>query len=156
MAYSEKQIEDTFQLIIDRIENGESLRSVLRGENMPSSQTFYIWVDSDELKSKRYARATEFRADTIFDEMFDIADDGTNDYISQDIGDGLEVQKLNSEHIQRSRLRIDTRKWALSKMNPKKYGDRTVLAGDKDNPLIPETFTCEEIKAAKERFKDEL
>ena len=127
MAYSKKQIDPIFDKICDRIELGESLRSVLRSKDMPSSKTFYQWIDNDDEKVKQYARATELRADDIFDAMFEIADDGTNDFIAHDIGDGVLVEKLNTEHIQRSRLRIDTRKWALSKMNPKKYGDKTEL-----------------------------
>lgn len=55
----------------------------------------------------------------MFEDMFDIADDGTNDWVKRD---GADV--LNSEHVQRSRLRIDTRKWALARMSPRKYGDK--------------------------------
>ena len=36
--------------------------------------------------------------------------------------------ELNGEHIQRSRVRIDTRKWLLSKMLPKVYGDKAEVA----------------------------
>lgn len=121
MAYDKDKV---FDIICDRISNGESLRSVLRDDAMPERSTVYEWLKGDESKSNQYARATNDRADAIFDEMFEIADDGTNDTMTVSIGEGLEVEKLNTEHIQRSRLRIDTRKWALSKMNPKKYGDR--------------------------------
>jgi autonomous glycyl radical cofactor GrcA len=127
MAYNEEQIETIFNTICERIEEGESLRAVLRDKDMPSSRTFFKWIDGNEDKVKQYARAIGQRADYIFDQMFDIADDGTNDFTNKDIGDGVNVQVLNSEHIQRSRLRIDTRKWALSKMNPKKYGDKLGL-----------------------------
>ena len=124
MAYSNEDIDVIFKTICDRIEQGESLRSVLRDTNMPSSQTFYIWVDSSELKSKQYARATELRGEHIFDEMFEIADDGSNDFIKRQSKDGELIEVFNAENVQRSRLRIDTRKWALSKMNPKKYGEK--------------------------------
>jgi len=82
-----------------------------------------------------YARAKIDQADFMVEEMFDIADDGTNDWEERKRGDGSEHIALNSEHIQRSRLRVDTRKWAAAKLNPKKYGDKTTLAGDPDNPL---------------------
>jgi len=96
---------------------------------MPTRKTFYSWLrdkDGNDIESKvnQYMRATNDRADAVFDEMFDIADDGTNDTMTVTVGDGVEIEKLNTEHIQRSRLRIDTRKWALSKMNPKKYGEK--------------------------------
>lgn len=116
MAYNKDEVFDD---ICARISEGESLRSVLRSDGMPNRNTVYEWLKHDESKANQYARATNDRADTIFDEMFDIADDGANDKV---IVDG--VEKLNTDHIQRSRLRIDTRKWALSKMNPKKYGDK--------------------------------
>lgn len=121
MAYDKQK---TFDIICDRISKGESVRSVLRDDDMPNRSTFYEWLDEDEDKANQYARAANDRADTIFDEMFEIADDGTNDTMIVDMGEGEQVEKLNTEHIQRSKLRIDTRKWALSKMNPKKYGDK--------------------------------
>ena len=85
----------------------------------------------------QYAKARELQADTIFDEMFDIADDGSNDWMLKKSGDD-EIEVLNHEHVQRSRLRIDTRKWALARMAPKKYGEKleTTLKGDEDAPLV--------------------
>ena len=123
MAYTEKEIDIIFLNICERIENGESLRSVLRSDNMPSSQTFYIWIQGNDLKSKQYAYACEKRADAVFEEIIEIADNSGNDKI--DLGDGIEG--VNHEAIQRDRLRVDARKWAVSKMNPKKYGDKLGL-----------------------------
>ena len=58
----------------------------------------------------------------MFEEILDIADDGSNDYMETKGG-----YKINSESIARSRLRIDARKWIMSKMQPKKYGDKLEL-----------------------------
>jgi len=123
MAYHEDQIESIFSLIIQRIEDGEALRTILKSEDMPSTQTFYRWLESNDLKSKQYACACEVRGDAIFDEIIEIADDSKNDFTEKDIGDGIVVSQFNSENVQRSRLRIDARKWVASKLNPKKYGD---------------------------------
>jgi hypothetical protein len=130
MAYD---VENTFKKIISSIEDGNSLRATLKFEGMPSSTTFYEWIDNDEQKALHYARACEKRADAIFEDIIDIADDASNDFTLADIGDGIQVEKFNSEHVQRSRLRVDARKWALSKMNPKKYGDKLDMTtgGDK-------------------------
>ena len=117
----EQQIEDAVKYIFSEIEKGRALRNVLKDEGTPSTSTFSIWMDRDEELSKRYARACEKRADVIFDDILDIADDSSGDKMINE--DGREV--LNSEFVQRSRLRIDARKWILAKMNPKKYGDRT-------------------------------
>lgn len=127
MAYSKKQIEDIFNEVCERIENKEALRTILKEDNMPSTQTFYRWIDSNEDKSKQYARACQMRADAIFDEMIDIADDQEEDVIT--IG-GKEC--TNHNVINRARLRIDTRKWMLSKLNPKKYGDKVDVTSDNE------------------------
>ena len=121
MAYSEKQINDIFEKICNEIEKGAALRNILKVENMPSTSTFYKWLDEDEIKSKHYARATEIRADIIFDDILNIADQNDNDTFIND--EGKEV--VNNDVIQRSRLKIDARKWILSKLNPKKFGDKT-------------------------------
>ena len=121
MAYTDKDKDNIFEYVCQEIEKGKALRNVLKDENMPSTSTFYQWLDNDEVKAKQYARATEVRADIIFDDILSIADENTNDTYIND--NGIEV--VNNDVIQRSRLRIDSRKWVLSKLNPKKYGDRT-------------------------------
>ena len=124
MAYTPEQRTDIINRICEHIsENKASLRDALKLDGMPPAITFYDWIDSDELKAKQYARACEERADAIFEEIIDISDDGTNDWMTKRIGD-LDIEVVNTEHIQRSKLRVDSRKWMLSKMNPKKYGDR--------------------------------
>jgi len=119
MAYQEEQIETIFSLIIQRIEDGEALRTILKSEDMPSTQTFYRWLESNDLKSKQYACACEVRGDAIFDEIIQIADASFGD--KKVLENGEEV--MDSEFVARSRIRIDARKWVASKLNPKKYGD---------------------------------
>ncbi len=131
MAYTEENKENIFEYVCQEIEKGRALRNVLKDENMPSTSTFYQWLDNDEVKAKQYARATEVRADIIFDDILAIADENTNDTSINE--NGIEV--VNNDVIQRSRLRIDARKWVLSKLNPKKFGDKTIHSGDADNPI---------------------
>ena len=70
------------------------------------------------------------QADAIFDECLDIADDGANDYMGDD-------EKYNGDHVARSRLRIDTRKWMAGKLAPKKYGEKLALGQANDlDPLV--------------------
>jgi len=120
MAYTDKEIEKVFESICKEIEKGRPVRQVLKDKKMPSSKTFFSWLDKDEAKVKLYVRACEARSDIIFEDMFDIADDTGDDIIK--LSDGREVE--NKSVIARDRLRVDTRKWILSKMNPKKYGDK--------------------------------
>lgn len=111
------------EIIISRICDGESLRSILQYANreiLPSPAVFLKWVAEDEQLQKQYARAMEVRAEILFDEILDISDESNADL---DIGDDGKLRTIG-EAIQRSRLKIDARKWALSKMNPKKYGDK--------------------------------
>lgn len=124
MAYSKKEKIKIVNDIFNRIAVGESLRNTLK--NNISSQTFYEWIDQDETKSKQYARVCEERADSIFEDIIDIADDQEHDiYIDQD-----GKKQTNHNVIQRSRLRVDSRKWMLSKMMPKKYGDKIDVTSD--------------------------
>ena len=128
MAYSKEQIETTFNSICEDIEQGYSLRTVLKNGDNPSSQTFYKWLDSDETKSKRYARACEKRAESIFEDVLEIADESKGDTITDKDGN----TRFDGEFAARSKIRIDARKWMLGKLQPEKYGDTTKvnLSGD--------------------------
>lgn len=116
--------QETADRICERLAAGESLRKICIDEDMPAQGTIYSWLLKDEFKSfqEQYTRARELQADTLFDECQDIADDGSNDYMETDSG-----QKYDGDAVQRSRLRIDTRKWMAGKLRPKKYGEATTL-----------------------------
>ena len=144
MAYTDKDKDNIFEYVCQEIEKGKALRNVLKDENMPSTSTFYQWLDNDEVKAKQYARATEVRADIIFDDILAIADENTNDTSINE--NGIEV--VNNDVIQRSRLRIDARKWVLSKLNPKKFGDKTdITSGGEKIQNMPTSIQVEINKA---------
>ncbi|WP_369521231.1 ubiquitin carboxyl-hydrolase [Escherichia coli] len=94
--------------ICSLLAEGESLRKVCERPGMPNKATVFRWLAQHEEFRDQYAKATETRADAIFEGMFDIADSVTEDAAA----------------VAKARLRIDTRKWALARMNPKKYGDK--------------------------------
>ena len=102
-----------------RIADGESTRSICEDDWLPSWPTVNKRLASDPEFASRYARAREDQADKIFDEILAIADDRGDDWIETPDG-----PKLNSEHVQRSRLRIDARKWMAGKLRPKVYGEK--------------------------------
>ncbi len=116
--------QETANKILVRVMAGESLRSICRDEAMPARSTVHLWLASRADFSDQYARACDVRADEVFDEMFEIADDATNDWMERKGEDDACGWQVNGDAVQRSRLRIDTRKWALARMNPKKYGDK--------------------------------
>lgn len=132
MAHSEKERENIVNEVCDLISTGYSLSKACRAISV-SKETFYKIIDEDKEKSNQYARATKERAEAIFEEILDIADETENDTIEIDLGDGIKSEKTNHEAIQRSKLRVDARKWMLSKMQPKKYGDKIDMTtgGDK-------------------------
>lgn len=124
MAYSQEDKDRIFNEICTLIENGMAVRNALKQDGMPDSKTFYDWMDKDNSKLQQYARACELRADMMAEDMLEIADDGTNDYMTITKGD-TEYNVEDREVTSRSKLRVEARKWLLSKMNPKKYGDKT-------------------------------
>jgi len=120
MAYKQNEIDEIFNYVCKEIETGKALRNVLKEEQMPSTSTFFQWLELYPDKAKQYARATEVRSEVIFDDILSIADQNAGDTYINEFG----VEVINSDVIQRSRLRIDARKWVLSKLNPKKFGDK--------------------------------
>ena len=110
--------------ICAKLSEGQSLRTVCKSDDMPCKATIFSWLRTNEAFLDQYTRAKQESADALTDEMLDIADDSTNDYMMKQGEDGSEYEALNAEHIQRSRLRIETRKWLSSKLKPKKYGDK--------------------------------
>lgn len=118
--------EDIAKSICDRLAHGQSLREICRDDKMPGLTTVMTWLRKHEEFRAQYTLAREDQADYLFDEIVEIADDGTNDWMLRQHGEGDEAEVPNHEHINRSRLRIDTRKWAASKLSPKKYGERIV------------------------------
>ena len=115
--------EATADLICDRLIDGESLRSICGDEAMPAKSTVMKWLTRNQTFADQYAHAREAQADTLADEICDIADDGSNDWMERRREDGSVDEVVNHEHITRSKLRVDARKWVAAKMKPKKYGE---------------------------------
>jgi len=112
--------------ICARIAGGETLNAVCRDPDLPGKSTVTRALGKIPAFQARYAQAREALLEHWADEMIDIADDGTTDYIIKTGRNGHEYLAVDQEHIQRSRLRVDTRKWLLSKLKPETYGDRVI------------------------------
>ncbi len=107
-----------------RISQGESLRAICEDKAMPSERTVYRWLAATPVFRQAYVRAREAQMDHWSDEIVEIADDASNDYIER-IGKDGEVERVfDPEAVQRSKLRIDTRKWLMSKLAARTYGDK--------------------------------
>lgn len=118
--------QELFDTICDRIADGESLRTICSDKDMPNKATVFRWLASDDALSDQYARARSAQADALFDEILDIADDARNDWMERS-GEEDAGWIANGEHIQRSKLRIDARKWMAGKLRPKVYGEKLEL-----------------------------
>lgn len=101
--------------ICSRLSAGEGVVSICKDEDMPGRTTFYRWLRVHPEFMANYVAAKEESADAMLEDMFDIA--------------------ANEPDVKRARLQVDVRKWAASKLKPKKYGDRVVHSGDDDAPI---------------------
>jgi hypothetical protein len=115
MAYDKEQKETILNTIFNLIESGKSLRYALKEFNL-SSSTFFIWIDEDENKSKQYVRAIDNRIEVKFESI-------ERDYLEEPQRDPVSG-KIDTGWVQLQRLKIDAKKWELSKLKPKKYGDK--------------------------------
>lgn len=104
-----------------------SLRAVCREEWAPDRGTVMRWVVDDiDGFAARYARAKSMGIDEFVEETLEIADDGSNDWMRSNKPDA-EGYALNGEHVQRSKVRIETRRWLAERLEPKKYGVKAGL-----------------------------
>lgn len=136
MARPSKYTQQLADLICERLSEGQSLRTVCKEEDVPSAQTVFSWMRIYPKFLEQYARAKQESADAMAEEIMDISDDGTNDWMEDQYMKGKSPGwKVNGEAVQRSKLRVDTRKWLMSKMKPKKYADKLdVTTNGKDLP----------------------
>ena len=104
---------------------GDSLRTVCLADDMPNRSTVFRWLaDTDHPFCDQYTRAREIQAEVMVDDIIDIADDSRNDWIDKKVAGG-EIRVVDPESLQRTKIRLDARKWAAGKIKPKKYGPRT-------------------------------
>ncbi|MFZ2399002.1 MAG: hypothetical protein WAW31_10130 [Smithella sp.] len=119
---NQKEIKDAICHLISTTTYGlRKITELLHKEidNAPDLSTIMWWLIQDKNFSEQYAQAKESQCDLFAEELIDIADDSSSDEIFTE--DGKRI--ANKEFINRSRLRVDTRKWLLSKLKAKKYGD---------------------------------
>lgn len=93
-----------------------------QGYQFPKYGVLYRWMKEDESLNELYLRAKVEQAEFLADEMLDIADDGRNDFMAME--EQKTGKRFHKEHVQRTRLRLETRKWLMAKLKPRKYGER--------------------------------
>lgn len=96
---------------------------LVKNPDFPSEDTIRKWRLRIPSFGGMYARAKQLQAELLAEEVLAIADDGSKDSYTDDEGN----EKCDNEWMQRSRLRIDTRKWIACKLAPKLYGDKQTI-----------------------------
>lgn len=131
--------EDIADSILAEIaSSSKSLKTICKNKDYPCVATVLKWLRTNESFLVQYARAKQEQADYLVEEMLDIADDASNDFMTIVKGDAsYEVE--NKEWTSRSKLRLEARKWIASKLKPKKYGDKVDITSD--NKALPEAVS---------------
>ena len=124
--------QDKADAICQKLSEGMSLRRAAESEGITASNVLY-WTRNNKAFLEQYARAREIGYQLLADDIIDISDDSKGDVWTDDDGN----DRTDAERVARSKLRVDSRKWMLSKMLPKVYGDKLDLthAGDAENPV---------------------
>jgi hypothetical protein len=112
-----------------RIANGEGLVKICKDEHIPARSTVMRWIFKIPEFQDKYTLAREQQADFYFEEILEIADGSEKDSYIDEKGN----QRVDHENINRSRLRVDTRKWVIARLAPKKYGDRVEFDAEDKN-----------------------
>ena len=123
--YTKALRREKSEIVFRHMREGLSMRKACLKVGIPV-QTLCTWRKMDEYIDRQYARAREDLIDYIADEILTIAD---SDAGTDDRG------RVDNGEIQKHRLQVEARKWLLSKIAPKQYGDRLELAGDQENPI---------------------
>jgi hypothetical protein len=134
-AKPERDKDAICQAVLQGMRDGLSAFKACQAAGVPQS-TFNLWVDSDAKLAESYAHAREDLIERIASEVMELSDREV-----PETGDG----KRDWQAIQQRKLQVDSRKWLLSKLAPKKYGDRLELAGDKENPLQVQTIDASKL-----------
>lgn len=116
------------QEICERLSKGETLTSICSDDHMPATRTVSDWKKSNEAFAADFARARDEGFDALAEQCLEIAEDGSRDYTEKTRPDGSKYEAFDAEHVQRSKLRIETRLKLLAKWDPKRYGDKLDVA----------------------------
>ena len=143
LVWTDKKKKDAISEILSRIMEGESVRRILSLDRdhakLPSNVEFLEWVQEDDDLAKQYARAMEWRAESMLEDTITIADYTGDDFEESINAEGEIVVKLNKDAILRARLRVEARQFYAGKMAPKKYGTKIDLTSD-NKPLPEQSF----------------
>ena len=126
--------------ICDALIAGHSLTQICTRDEFPAKPTILKWLCAYPVFATQYARAREMQMELMAAEIIELSDDKSDDVTG-------ELKMPNGVAVQRSRLMVDTRKWLMSKLAAKKYGDKvqTEISGP-DGGAIQTAITVEFVR----------
>ncbi|HAW7813118.1 TPA: DNA-binding protein [Escherichia coli] len=139
-GYTEEKALEICELVAD----GQSINKISKLPGMPNRSTILKWFRDVPEFSTMYARAKDIGFEVLADEILDIADNEDN---------------VDKDKCRRSQLMIDTRKWLLAKLQPRKYGERVTqeIVGNKEEaPVQIAEVSKEEIARIVQEVEDEV
>jgi len=104
--------------------------------------SFYKWISNNKELQTLYNYAREVRSDVLFEEIIEIADTTEEGEVIKESEKGVLIER--GDMTRHRQLKIDARKWVVSKMQPKKYGDKLDIT-TKDNSLNLGSLSTEEL-----------
>lgn len=116
--------------ILHLVSEGYSINKISAMDGMPHRSTIHQWIFDKPEFSDKYVKAKDIGLRVWADEIIDIADDSGGDVQIRVNDKGQEYEVTDNERINRARLRCDSRRWLLSKLVPKKYGDKVDVTTD--------------------------
>ena len=125
----------TVEAIIARIALGETLIGICREPGMPNESTLRHRINQSYSWRTALREAQEQRTLRWAEEITDIADDGSNDWMEREGRNGRTWIGLNDDHVRRSQLRIATRQWLLARLMPAQFGDHIQHTGANGGPI---------------------
>jgi hypothetical protein len=131
--------------VLDAVASGRTVTAACK-QNLIDPAKLHSWVMRDPLLQERYDEARKIQAEVMLDEMIEISNDGANDtYI-----DARGVARTDFDVVQRSRLRLEQRRWQMSKVNPHRFGDKLAV----DQKVETTVNHAETLDAARRRKEE--
>lgn len=127
---------DIADAIIEWLYEGKALLAFCRQPGMPKRQTIDDWKEKDSAFASRFARARRAQGQLLLEIAQEVADDGSQDYVAVATKDGGTKMAFDSEHVQRSKLRVDQLNRRAACYDPAHCGTKVAIGGDADAPPI--------------------
>lgn len=124
MAYTEEDRERIITEICNRVIEYKISFNQAVNDSEIGLVSFYKWIAKNEELQTVYKYAREIRSDVLFEQIIEIADT-TEEGVTIETDDHGRTKEKKGDMTQHRRLKIDSRKWVVSRMNPKKYGDKS-------------------------------